>query len=183
SLANTGLIEIDGGAVLAVDGRLKNDGILIGTGAIVGNLLNNGIDNPGGLGTQTVAGNYDQTAAGMLVLDFASDDSLGLLDSLGIAGRATLAGTLEIDFVDGFTAVAGDRFTILTAFGGVFGNFDTFHFASLAPGLAWTEQVNGDEVQLDVVGTAPEPSTFALLLPTLLGVAWWSSRRRRKLIG
>jgi hypothetical protein len=169
--------DVSAFSVLAAGDGFLNEGTLTGTGEIDGDLVNEGIDNPGDPGTQTITGSYDQTAAGMLVLEFAGDDPLmSLYDNLSIGGDVTLAGTLGIEFAPGFIPVVGDQFKILSWGGILTGNFANFNFAPLAAGLHFVEVVDSNDIMLEVV--APEPSTLALLLPILLGMTAWPLRRR-----
>ena len=69
----------------------------------------------------TITGNFTQTAAGALDLDFAGDVS-GQYGALTITELATLDGGLGIDLTDGFTLATGDSFDILT-FAGLTGDF------------------------------------------------------------
>ena len=67
----------------------------------------------------TITGNFTQTAAGALGLDFAGDSS-GQYGALAISGSASLDGGLGIDLTNGFTLATGDSFDIL-AFGSLTG--------------------------------------------------------------
>jgi outer membrane autotransporter protein len=85
--------------------------------------VNSGIVRPGDSpGTLTVNGNYAQTAAGTLRIEVASVTEHGLL---AVGGHASLAGTLQLIGLGGFTLHVGDQLTFLTANGGVSGNFGT----------------------------------------------------------
>ena len=62
---------------------------------------------------ETIAGNFTQTAAGVLGLDFAGD-VLGQYGALTVTKLTTLDGGLAIDLTGGFTLAKGDTFDILT---------------------------------------------------------------------
>ena len=103
-----------GATTLAAGSRLS------GNGTINGNLVNGGTVGPGNSpGTIFVAGNFTQTPAGTLVMEIASPVSF---DQLIITGTADVDGTLQLDLIDGFVP-AGEEFTIITAGGGVNGEF------------------------------------------------------------
>lgn len=106
-----------------------------GTGSFGGNVANSGTVSPGLTGgapaTLNVAGNFAQTSAGKLVIELASPSSF---DRLAIAGTANLAGTVQIDTLNGYDPI-GQTFTFLTAPGGVTGTFGT------ANGSAFTNRV------------------------------------------
>jgi outer membrane autotransporter protein len=102
-----------GGSVSVLAG-----GALSGHGSIGGLVTNNGIVAPGGtIGTLTVGGSYAQSASGTLSIELAP--SAG--SQLAVGGAASLAGTLALS-VDSFL-VAGTKYVILTAGGGVSGTF------------------------------------------------------------
>jgi len=96
-----------------------------GTGSFGGNVTNHGTLSPGLAGGApaplNVAGNFTQTATGKLVIELASPSSF---DRLAVAGTANLAGTVQIDTVNGYDPI-GQSFTFLTAPGGVNGTFGT----------------------------------------------------------
>ena len=93
-----------------------------GTGTISGNLVNNGTVSPGySPGTIAVTGNFTQNSTGLLIIQLASGASF---DQLVVSGSAALAGTLQIDALNGFNPT-GQTFTVLTATGGVTGTFGT----------------------------------------------------------
>ncbi len=68
---------------------------------------------------ETIAGNFTQTAVGVLGLDFAGD-VLGQYGALTTTKLTTLDGGLSIDLTNSFTLGKGDTFDILT-FGGLKG--------------------------------------------------------------
>ncbi|GJD31736.1 hypothetical protein PMNALOAF_2998 [Methylobacterium adhaesivum] len=119
------------GGVLNVNSTLTADtgvgtaGTLTGTGRIVGTLTNAGIVTPGSaaapLGTLTVAGNYVQGASGTLQSAVTAD---GQAARLVTTGTATLGGTASM-FAAAGTYLPNTRYTVLTAAGGVNGNFAT----------------------------------------------------------
>jgi hypothetical protein len=53
-----------------------------------------------------------QTSSAQLTLQAASPS---MYSSLNVTGDADLGGTLNLDFVDGYTPASGDTFTVLTA--------------------------------------------------------------------
>ncbi len=93
--------------------------------------------SPGGdgsAGTLLINGNYTQTGAGVLHLDFG-----GLMpgleyDQLLINGAAALDGELDVDEINGFVPQARDDFRIL-AFAARTGDFATTSGLDLGGGL------------------------------------------------
>jgi outer membrane autotransporter protein len=113
STLNTSVLNVEAGGTLA------------GSGIITGKVINAGTLSPGNSpGIFTVNGDYTQSATGMLRIEVA-----GLApsehDLLAVTGHASLAGTLQLIGLGGFTLHVGDQLTFLTANGGVSGSFGT----------------------------------------------------------
>jgi hypothetical protein len=100
---------------------------------LAGNLSNSGTLTifPGA--TLTVTGNYTQVSAGTLDVQLGGSPASGQFGKLTVNGTATLAGTLQIDVVNGYGGNPGDVFTVLT-FGSRSADFDTL---VLPPGAVW----------------------------------------------
>ena len=113
---NSGTINVAAGTVLSTNGRpLKNAGTIIGSGTLdlgSATFSNAGVVKPGGagtVGTLTVLGAYDQGSNGVLAVDLAS----GANDVLSVSGAARLNGTLNVNYLGGYTG-AGGRHGVLT---------------------------------------------------------------------
>lgn len=122
-----GQTVINGGN-LAVNGSLTSDvfvnhgGTLSGNGQ-VGSVTNDGVVGPGNsIDTLQIAGNYSQTANGILEIEI--DPGSGNTDLLEITGTATIAGTLDITGGGSAGFSVNQTYTFLTAAGGVTGTFD-----------------------------------------------------------
>ncbi|MCB1964701.1 MAG: hypothetical protein KDI64_01260, partial [Candidatus Accumulibacter sp.] len=108
------------GSTLLDGGRLSAPGIvkllggsLSGSGSIDADLANSAVIDPGSpLGTLTVAGDYSQTASGVLDVELGGVSAGSQFDQLAIAGGATLDGTLDVALRNGFTPSSGDSFAI-----------------------------------------------------------------------
>jgi outer membrane autotransporter protein len=130
--ANTyiGLTTVRAG-VLEVNGSIAGSahvagGILRGGGTIGGSVTSRSVVEPGRAGTTgtlSIGGDYRQSSGGTLNVQLASSTNY---DRLSIGGKASLGGILNLSYLDGFEAEAGDEFTILTARGGVSGTFAAF---------------------------------------------------------
>ena len=123
TFANTGgIVDITFGT-LSLGGTtliLDTGSVLTGTGIFLGNLINNGgAVQPGGvgtIGTLTINGDFTQTA-GSVDIDINSIGTAGInYDLLSIigTGNATLADTLNLIAVGGYTENLTDIFTPLT---------------------------------------------------------------------
>jgi hypothetical protein len=140
---------------------------------------------------ETIAGNFTQTAAGVLGLDFAADVS-GQYGALTVSKLTTLDGGLAIDLTHGFTLPTGDTFDIL-AFGSLKGpGFDALALDGVAcsspsadlwtcsGGVRLREVINATSLDLVVAHASvlgfpgsspiPEPSTWAMLALGFLGL-------------
>jgi hypothetical protein len=71
-------------------------------------------------------------------------------DRLVVAGSASLAGTLDVDLLDGFAPAAGNSFEIISAAGGVLGTFNNELLPALAPNLEWNVLYGSNTVTLQV---------------------------------
>ncbi|MBK8425516.1 MAG: hypothetical protein IPL27_05825 [Lewinellaceae bacterium] len=119
SFVNTGSIEGNGNGIF---------GDLDLTGATV---TSTGIVAPGILpdyATNTLAMTPFNNSAATLAIDLAGYGGAGIEhDQLQVNSAVTLSGTLDISFLNGFTPVVGDAFTIMTCSGGCSGNFSVIN--------------------------------------------------------
>jgi hypothetical protein len=149
SYSFTERVTIDAGGVLA------GGGWTLYTPALV----NGGVVSPGNSpGTITLVGDYQQTAAGELVIEIGGTAPGTEYDVLAIDGAATLGGLLTVELLDLggglFAPQLGDAFDILTATGGLGGTqFAMTDLPTLAVGLQWNLAYSADVVTL-LVGLA-----------------------------
>ena len=103
-----------------------NGGTLLGIGTIEGNLNNaatmaDSFVHPGlagAAGTLTVTGDYMDPMASHLVIDIGGPNAgLDGYSQLHVDGTASLAGTLDLSLINGFTPYNGEQFVILTSTG------------------------------------------------------------------
>jgi hypothetical protein len=111
-----------------------NGGVLIGAGTVTGSVSNaGGTVRPGlSAGALNVTSNYTQAAAGALEIELGGLAQGTEHDWLNVSGTASLAGTLRVALIGGFTPALGQQFVVLSA-SSVNGTF--FTVESLNPGL------------------------------------------------
>lgn len=107
-----------------------------------GSFLNAGILEIGGM--FSVQGNYTQTAGAALDIDIASPTVYG---TLMVSGTATLAGTLNVALLNGFTPALGASFAILS-FGARSGDFSTKNGLLFSPSEFFVADYVGNTLTL-----------------------------------
>jgi autotransporter-associated beta strand protein len=123
TMVNMGALIVNGSIASAV--TVRPGALIGGSGVIGGNLVNYGLVSPGDApGALTVNGNFSQSAGGTLLLRVGGL-AAAQHDLLSVVGSASLAGTLQLEQLNGFQLHAGQKLTILTASGGVSGAFST----------------------------------------------------------
>ncbi len=172
---NQGLVNLGAfGTINLTNGGsfINTDGTVTGTGVI--DVNGQTFDNSGG----TLS---PGSSAGLLTLRdatfVADDDSVlqielgglarGQYDELFIGGNATLDGTLEIIFIDGFKPELGDTFEFITALT-VAGAFDAIVCGDCA-GREFDVVFGSSTMQLSV-SAVPVPATVWLLVSALGGL-------------
>ncbi len=155
---NQGTLRIQPGNTLTVSGStLLNTGPGIISGG--GTLDVSGVDfvseaavAPGvAVGTLNLTGTYEQAGPGSLRIEVGGPVPGSGHDQLAVSGVASLGGTLEISFVDGYSWEADQEYVVLTA-GTVTGTFDNV----IAPG---TFQVTYDADRVTISGSCPAGDT------------------------
>jgi hypothetical protein len=180
---NSGDPYTQNGGSTIVDGQLLqagtvtlNGGTLSGIGQIHGNLVNNGAtitpgDAPGPL---SVFGDYIQSAASELDIEFAMQSAYGQLNIF--APLATIqGGALRFIADPGFDAPMGQIFWILTA-GQVSGDFDSFTTNYFAGSKMFKEVIAPNAIGAQVVA-APEPGSALMVALILVGASALLRRR------
>jgi hypothetical protein len=120
-------------------------------GANVGVLIKNqGTLELGASAGQVQGLDFQQDPAGLFKIELAGT-GINDFDRMTLIGQALLAGDLNVSLLDGFSPVAGNAFSFLSAVGGVAGTFDAVSLPALTAGLSWSINYNPTNVQLLVV--------------------------------
>ncbi|MBL9168382.1 MAG: hypothetical protein JNN07_11625 [Verrucomicrobiales bacterium] len=109
-------VSIGSNAILTANElRVQTNGIVSGTGRLVGSLVNRGIIRPAGAttaGALTIEGAYTQAPTGKLELDVRGTGQTQF-DALIIGGSATLDGTLAVVRSGGLNFASGQRYEVM----------------------------------------------------------------------
>ena len=129
-----------------------------------GNFTNAGKLTVGAGSTLTVNGNYTQTAAGSFGLQIGSDPSGNQVSRAHVTGMASLSGTLNVQFVNGYGPLAGNTYHALT-FASVAGNFGTLNGAAFGRFPLFQENVTATSVDLVTLVNAPDLAVDTITVP------------------
>jgi hypothetical protein len=154
---NTGTITI-AGRTLTVNGggSFTNaaGGILTGSGTLNvsgASFSNAGNVNPGGSpGILTLTGAFPQTASGAVNVELGGTTAGSGYDQLNVSGLATLAGTLNVSLINGFTPSLGQTFQVV-GYGSHTGTFTTLSGTDLGGGLRLAPTYGATGLTLTVV--------------------------------
>jgi hypothetical protein len=152
-----GTFWVGPGSSLQVNGAMTNDRYGVVSGSI------------------TINGNYTQTGEGLLHEEIAGA-GLGQFGQTEINGVADLAGTLDIDLIDGFTPSVGESFDIMS-YDWRIGGFSNVDGLNIGDGLYFYLSYQPHDIMLTV--GSPEPGTLLLLTLALTGLfayTWWKRR-------
>jgi arylsulfatase A-like enzyme len=109
-------------------------------------------------GQLAVQGDFYHLAGGVLAIDLGGLAAGDCYDVVNVSGAVALEGDLHVALTDAsgtlFAPAFGNAFQILTADGGVTGQFAEVALPQLAEGLDWFVDYNADNVTLDVMAGA-----------------------------
>ncbi len=158
-LTNTGTINVGTGWTLTIaQGTFTNGaaGTIQGTGTVKvtgATFTNGGTVAPGtSPGTLTIEGDYNQSAAGTLLVELGGLTAGTDFDELAVTGTATLDGALTGVLINGFTPQKDDAFQVISG-NTVTGTFAATNLPVLTLGR-WRTEYNSDNVTLRVVNDA-----------------------------
>ncbi|MCB2153288.1 hypothetical protein KQI84_00250 [bacterium] len=160
-----GFVTLDNGTISAASGVLLVGGDLSGNGSILGSILSSGGSVSPGLspGTLSVTGDYEQDALSSLNLEIEGYVQGSQFDLLDISGSATLGGTANIDFSNGFVPALDDTFDVIT-YSSRASTFDTVSII----GYSGSESINlvyDTNAATVIVGDIPTISINSLSIP------------------
>jgi hypothetical protein len=146
---------LDNGAVTCKLATILPGGSAYGTGTINGKLVNSGEIFPGkSPGIFHVQGDYTQNSDGLLGIEIGGSNAGTGYDQLQVSGTATIAGTLQVRLMNGFTPTVGQTYRIVTA-GSFSGGFSSITQPSQA-GISVSNDGGGVTVTItSVVAGAP----------------------------
>jgi RHS repeat-associated protein len=155
NLAAGSTLTLSGTADKVLGGRTLNlAGTLLGSGTIIGNVVNSGqIDATGIL---TIQGNYTQTSQGTLNITIGGTTAGTDYNQLTVTGLATLDGTLNVELTNGYMPNVGDSFQVLL-FGSRSGDFAAENGLNLGGGLQLDPEYSASGLTLVTTATNPPP--------------------------
>ncbi len=173
-----GITDLKGGSLAFSSPAQILGGQLLGSGTIGGSIVNiGGLLSPGhSAGSITINGNYTEGAAGALLIELAGLTS-GQFDYLDVNGTASLGGTLDIAFLNGFHPAVGDTFHIMD-FNSRTGDFDSIQVLG-ASGYQFLPEYTSGGLTL-LTQAVPEPSTIVMAVVGLVCLLLLARRHRRQ---
>jgi autotransporter-associated beta strand protein len=144
-LIRTPSLQIAGG------GAFNFTGGVVEAGAVSGNFVNNGGEFRPGMSAAVTQlnGSFDQNA-GTLSLEIGGT-AANAFDQLVVSGSAQLDGNLNLSLLNSFSPALGNVFQVLTASGGITGDFDAITAPALPAGRKWALQIGAQSMILKIV--------------------------------
>jgi hypothetical protein len=113
-IQKSGQTVFNGGNYLFLNPAQLLGGTLEGSGAITGSVSNNAVVSPGASpGLISMTGNYSEGPSAHLAIELGGTTPGSGYDQLSVGGTATLRGSLDVSFVNGFVPAPGNVFTAL----------------------------------------------------------------------
>jgi len=113
-IQKSGQTVFNGGNYLFLNTAQLLGGSLQGSGAITGSVSNNAAVSPGASpGLISMTGNYSEGPNAHLAIELGGTTPGTGYDQLSVGGTATLRGSLDVSFVNGFVPAPGNVFTAL----------------------------------------------------------------------
>ncbi len=182
---NTQFTILQGGAIIETTAFNLNGGELKGNGSINGNVTTSGLSSviaPGlSPGTLTINGNLALSSGNTLAMEIGGLSQGSLYDYLDVNGALTLAGMLDLNFINDFqTGVTSlDQFTLATANTDITGSFlnvasggrlNVGSFGSFQVWYGAGSAFGASNLVLGDFTAVPEPSRAMLMLMGMCGL-------------
>lgn len=159
---NQGTITVGAGLTVAVQGGAAGTFANAGTGTLAGHgtfdvssttFTNNGTVAPGGSpGALTFIGTYSMGASAVLSVELGGATPGTQYDQVVVGGTGTLAGTLNVTLINGFTPSIGQVFTVVAG-GNVTGLLASLNLPSVA-GAIWLPNLSAAGLQLSLISAS-----------------------------
>jgi uncharacterized repeat protein (TIGR01451 family) len=163
---NGGVAQVDG--TLSASGGVSTSGtgVISGAGSIPSNVSNAGITEGGDIpatGTLSISSSrtFTQISTGAYEVAIGGTSQFS---KLIVSGSASLAGALNIRFVNGFTPASGQSFMILQA-ASITGTFSSINSPGLPAGLSWQVTNTGTSIMLGIVSAGSNSFTLTVAEP------------------
>ncbi len=193
-VSGTGIVDLSrGGSMLVGAGTLPAantlligpGGTLSGTGTILADVqVAGGTVSPGNSPGRLFVDSISLLDNSHLIMEIGGA-GIGQYDVLDVAFDAQLGGSLTLNFVDGFTPIAGHVFGLIECGDECLGSFDDVRLMGLDPGwqysLGFSNGVYNLTSLIDGLPAVPEPARLTLWMGLALAgiAARWSRRRLR----
>ncbi len=164
--------DLPSGTIYVDSPAFQNQGTLEavgGSSVMIGNkgFLNAGTLHAGAGSLISINEPLTQTSSATIAVDVGGTSS-AQFGQINVSSAATLAGTLTVKLVNGFTPASGNRFAIMT-FNSSTGTFATTNFPVLAGGLVIALAYDAATLTLDV--STSGGSAIASISPTAHGIS------------
>ncbi len=192
SLLGIGVLQVNTAGVLDIQGSVFKDvnvlegGMLEGTGLVKGNLIIDGLLDPGNsAGTIDIDGDIDLTETSTVCVEIGGElvTEYDIADGLGNSNMDILGGDLEISLINGFMPDSVDRFDFFIGFSSLTGAFrGTTNGSSFGENRIYFEEgsfaieYQSDSASLFDFVAVPEPGSVCLLGG--IGLAMLMRRKR-----
>jgi hypothetical protein len=148
-LLNNGVIQGNSAAEkVALAGHIRGVGSL-------DNVITTGTNSPGFSPAKVYYGSASVGPAGTLITEVGGTTPGSGHDQFILSGLAELGGTLDVQLINGFEPEVGQTFTVLSAAGGISGEFDAASLPGLPTYWQWQLAYGANDVRLSVFTTRP----------------------------
>lgn len=180
AVANGGAINTAVGATSTFNGAFNQQvGALLNGGGTFA--FNGGYSAGNSPGAVAIDGDVVFGAANASLFEIAGVTMGTEYDHVAVNGNLTFGGVLNVVFLNGFTASAGQTFDLFD-FTSATGTFSTLNLATLGTGLAWNTANLYTNGSLSVIATTPvpEPENYALMMLGLGAIAGLVRRQKKQ---